>query len=80
MQGCEQGEEERNHPVALPLRGSAGESMTTLLTVEKNRCCSQSSCCLHRDNIMFIIGLVLVGFSASFRQENDSDAKMLQGV
>lgn len=29
---------------------------------------------------MFIVRLVFVGFSPSFRQENASDAKMLQGL
>lgn len=71
-------EREKNYLVALPVRGSAGESMTTLLTAEKNCHCSQSSCCLHRDHIVFIFGLVFVGFFPSFRQENASNAKMLQ--
>jgi len=78
MQGCEQGEGETNYLVALSVRDSAGESVTALLTAEKNCYCSQSSCCLHRDNTVFIVRLVFVSFSLSFGQKNASNAKMMQ--
>lgn len=80
MRGCEQGEKERNCLAALPVRDSAEEFVTTLLTAEKNCCCSQSSCRWHRDSTVFVVGLFFVGFSPSFRQENGSDAKTLQGL